>query len=103
MVRTRRFFFLKISDSWFDTRAFDNSASAITILHTDKNIDKKEFSFKIDSKTFHIDLSKTLEGIFSSFEPKSARYSIRKAERDGVIVKKADTAKEKNDFYLFCN
>ena len=101
MVRTRRFFLLKVSDYWFDADAFINSTSPISILHSNKELDKIRFSVKLNSKTFHLDLSPTTQEIFEAFEPKSARYPIRKAERDGVIVKKAETDKERNDFFLF--
>ena len=101
MVRTRRFFLLKLSDYWFDESAFDHSISAISTLQTHKKLDQNKFSFKINFKTFHIDLSKSLEDIFTSFEPKSARYPIRKAEKAGVIIKRAETEKEKKDFNLF--
>lgn len=56
---------------------------------------------KISYKTFLIDLSKTKEEIYSAFDYTGARYKINKALKSGVIVKRAETAAEKQKFYDF--
>jgi len=101
MIRTRRIFFIGIDDVWFDKPGFINSKKSISILHTQLEIERKKYSVRVIEKTFLIDLRHPIDKIFNAFEPKSARYPIRKAERDGIIVKKATTEKDRQDFISF--
>ncbi len=100
MKRTRRIFGLQAEDIWFEEEAFKNSRSFISILHSPKKVDQKGL-ITINEKTFLIDLTKPLEDIFSKFDKKSKRYAINKAERDGVTIHLASSAKEREDFYNF--
>lgn len=101
MIRARSIFFIGIDDIWFDKPGFVSSKRTISILHTQRGIERKKYSIRLIEKTFLIDLRHPIEEIFNSFDPKSARYPIRKAEKDGIVVKKATTEKEKKDFISF--
>ncbi len=90
-----------MDDVWFDESQFINSNKAISILHTPLRIERKSYSIQLLEKTFIIDLQNSIEKIFGSFESKSAKYPIRKAEKDGVVIKKAMTNEERAAFFYF--
>lgn len=48
-----------------------------------------------------LDISEEVEGIFSKFEYKSARYAINRAIRDGVKVYKIVTSEERSKYMEF--
>jgi lipid II:glycine glycyltransferase (peptidoglycan interpeptide bridge formation enzyme) len=84
-----------------DTEAYRKSPNSISLLRSHDELPEKEYFLKIGYKTFLIDLSKTKEAIYSAFDYTGARYKINKAQKKGVIVKKAETAAEKQKFYDF--
>lgn len=84
-----------------DKEAYLNSKNSISLLRTHDELPEKEYFLKIGYKTFIIDLNKTKEEIFSAFDYKGARYPINKTIKSGVVVKRAETAAEKQKFYDF--
>jgi len=100
MIRWRKILGIKIEDIWFNKRAFIESCSQLTIFHTQEKIQDKSLII-IKGKTFFIDLRLSLVEIFSAFDKKSVRYAIKKAERDGILIKKAVTSGEFSEFYNF--
>lgn len=107
MDRIKQIAFLKIYDVWFDFNKFKNSKYAITALHTNDRLEKKDYDFEQKTKTFLLDISASEEEIFSKFEYKSARYAINKAIRDGVKVYQIKSEDEKKKYLgfqkEFCN
>lgn len=101
MVRKKKVGFLSIADVWFDTAAFIDNKSAIAALHTNHTIDKAEYDFRLDAKTFLLDISGEKEDIFAKFEYKSARYAINKALKDGVQVYKVSSEQELEQYMEF--
>lgn len=101
MERIKRVGILNIYDIWFDTRLFEESNMPIVSLHTNDILDKKEFDFRLVNKTFLLDISDDNEKIFAKFDYKSARYAIKKAMRDGVIVKKISEISEYEQYLKF--
>lgn len=101
MERKKKVAFLTIHDVWFDTECFKQSKFAISALHTNDTLEKKDYDFKQSTKTFLLDISQEEETIFSKFEYKSARYAINKANRDGVTVHKIHTEEEKKQYMAF--
>lgn len=103
MERIKRVAFLKIHDIWFDEELFKRSKWAITALHTNAILDRKEYDFDQNTKTFLLDISEDIEKIFSKFEYKSARYAINKAVRDGVTVHQIESEAERKQYMEFQN
>jgi lipid II:glycine glycyltransferase (peptidoglycan interpeptide bridge formation enzyme) len=101
MERIKKIAFLTIKDIWFDTPVFLNSKCAITSLHTNDVLNKTDYDFKLDAKTFLLDISKDLDEVFANFEYKSARYAINKSIRDGVTVHKVTTPEEIKQYMEF--
>ncbi|MBT4338451.1 MAG: peptidoglycan bridge formation glycyltransferase FemA/FemB family protein [Bacteroidetes bacterium] len=101
MFRERKILWFTLFDYWFEVDNFINSSPALSILRTNKQLDKKQYSVKICEKTFLTDLSKTETEIFSSFKQKSAKYPIKKAEKIGVEVILALTIETKENFKKF--
>jgi lipid II:glycine glycyltransferase (peptidoglycan interpeptide bridge formation enzyme) len=101
MFRKRKILWFTLFDYWFEVDNFIKSDSALSILRTNKKLDKKQYSIKILERTFLADLTKTEEEIFSKFKQKSAKYPIKKAEKIGVEVIASQTAEEKEKFKSF--
>ena len=101
MHRKRKILWFSLIDYWFELDNFIKSNSSLSILRTNKKLDKRLYTLKILERTFLTDLSKTEEEIFSCFKQKSAKYPIKKAEKIGVEVVVAQTIEEKNKFRNF--
>lgn len=101
LVEKRKLLCFTLHYYWMDSTAFCRSKNLISLLRTHDELAEKEYLLKFRYKTFLIDLSKTRDEIFSAFEAKGARYKIRKALKDNVIVKMAETEEEKQKFYDF--
>lgn len=84
-----------------DTEAFRKSRRYISLLRSHEELPKKEYFLKIPYKTFLIDLSKSKDEIYSAFDYTGARYKINKALKNGVVVRRAETASEKQKFHDF--
>ena len=97
----RKLFFFTLHYYWMDKDAYLKSKNYISLLRTHDKLPEKEYFLELVYKTFLIDLSKTKEIIYSTFDYTGARYKINKALKSGVIVKRADTAAEKQQFYDF--
>jgi lipid II:glycine glycyltransferase (peptidoglycan interpeptide bridge formation enzyme) len=101
MERIKKVAFLSIHDIWFDTDCFKKSKRSITALHTNDVLNKDDYDFCQNNKTFILDISGEENDIFSKFEYKSARYAINKAIRDGVTVHKIISDTEKKQYMDF--
>lgn len=86
MIREKKIGLFKIEDIWFDNHAYLESRNGITILHSNDILDENTYDLVINDKTILVDLKRTEEEIFKSFDYKSARYRINRATRDGVQV-----------------
>lgn len=100
-IEKRKLLFLTINYYWMDTEAFLNSKHYITLLRSHSELPEKNYFLKYEYKTFLIDLAKTKEDIYSSFDYTGAKYKIRKALKSGIQVKLAKTAAENQQFYDF--
>lgn len=100
-VEKRRLFCFTLHYYWMDTAAFLKSTDFISLLRTHEELPENEYCLKIVYKTVLIDLSGTKEELYSAFDSKGASYPIRKAIKNGVIVKRAETAAEKETYYTF--
>ncbi len=101
MVRIKKIFFFSLVDIWFDTSAYTNARNIVSVLHTNQKLDTHLYSLVVKDKTLAIDLGQSLEKIFESFDAKSARYPIRKAEKDGITAMKAVSMENKDSFLNF--
>jgi len=100
-IERRKFSFLALVYYWLDTGAYLASKEPVALLRTHEQLPKHQYHLKFCYKTFLVDLSRSKEEIFSSFDATGARYKIRKAGRSGVKVREAATAAEKLRFYDF--
>jgi len=100
-VEKRKLFFFTLNYYWMDKDAYLKSKNFISLLRTHEKLPEKEYFLKIEYKTFLIDLIKTKQEIYSAFDYTGARYKINKALKNGIIVKRAETAAEKQQFYDF--
>lgn len=101
MIRDRKLFGVPLRDCWFDTAGFLASDTPLALLHTAERLDESSYTFAIAEETYSIDLAKSLDDLFAAFDKRSARYPIRKAERDGVTVALAETEEEAERFLRF--
>ena len=101
MPEKRKLLFFTINYYWMDKESFFRSNKYISLLRTHDELPQNEYQQKINYKTFLVDLSKTKEELFSSFDYKSARYPINRAVKSGVVVKPAEGAAEKREFFDF--
>ena len=101
MERVKKIAFLSIKDVWFDISSYLNSKYAITALHTNDIICKSEYDFKLNSKTFLLDISEDIEDIFAKFEYKSARYAIKKSIKDEVRISRVTKPDEIKQYMEF--
>lgn len=90
-------------DIWFDEESFNRAKEKIVILHSNTILDPSFYDYKITGKTFVIDLDRSKKEIFSSFDSKSCRYMIRRAQRDAVHVWKAESRPDKMLYLEFQN
>jgi hypothetical protein len=97
----RKLLFFTMNYYWMDQPSFAQSGNSISLLRTHHDLKRNEYHCKITYKTFLIDLSKSLDDIFSAFDAKAARPKIRKALRSGVTVKVAESVEEKQRFFDF--
>lgn len=100
MERIKKVFFFKIHDIWFDEEKYINSKHNIVILHSNVSMDL-QFQFKFVEHTFLLNIEEDQETIFKKFDYKSARYAINRAKRDGVVVKKIECDKERDEYIEF--
>lgn len=103
MFRYRKIGFITCLDIWYDEELFCSSKDYIKCLHENKQLDKKQYNFKLVEKSFLLDISRNIDDIFSGFSYKSCKYAINKAKRDGINVWKADTQNDKNAYKKFQN
>jgi len=104
MIRNRKILFWRLRDIWLDHNVFlEDKKSDIVILHSSKVLNKNKFNIIILKKTFTIDLSQSKNNLLKNFH-KTLRWSINKAKREHVDVKKIETKKNIDYFYkFFCN
>ena len=100
-VEKRRLLCFTLNYHWLDKPAYLKSTEQVVLLRSHEQLPRCDYHLRFRYQTFLIDLSQTLEDIYSAFHAKSARYSIRKAIRDGVVVKPAETTAEKLQFFEF--
>ena len=100
-VEKRRLLCFTLNYHWLDKPAYLKSTEQVVLLRSHEQLPRCDYHLQFRYQTFLIDLSQTLEDIYSAFHAKSARYSIRKAIRDGVVVKPAETTAEKLQFFEF--
>jgi lipid II:glycine glycyltransferase (peptidoglycan interpeptide bridge formation enzyme) len=86
---------------WMDKKSFLKSMNYISLLRTHEELPRSQYDQKIRYTTFLVDLSKSKEELFASFDYTSARYKINKAVKNGVVVRQAVGADEKRRFYDF--
>jgi lipid II:glycine glycyltransferase (peptidoglycan interpeptide bridge formation enzyme) len=55
--------------------------------------------YKSKSHTISVSLSQDIDGLFKNLEKKSARWGVKKAEKEGVRVEEGHLAGEIKDFY----
>ena len=101
MVEKRKLLFFTINYYWMDKESFLKSNNGVSLLRTHDELPQVEYQQQIKYKTFLLDLSKTKKELFSSFDYKSARYTINRAVKSGVVVKLAEGAAERRRFYDF--
>lgn len=95
MQRIKKVGFTRMRDIWFDEESFSSAKEKIVVLHSNTILDSSLYDYKMTGKTFVIDLSRDKEEIFASLDSKSCRYMIRRAQRDGIHVWKAESRSEK--------
>lgn len=94
-IDTRRFF-LKSKKIWFADYPYDiRGYTYITFWECKNKVDMAGFR-REEHTTLVIDLTKDLDAIWDNMDKKSCRYGIRRARRDGVIVK---TNQNFSEFY----
>ncbi len=101
MQRLKKVAFLTINDIWFDSELYEISNSSIVALHTNDELGKESYNFRLITQTFLLNISEDIDKIFAKFDYKSARYAINKAIREGVVVKKAIEKKELEQYMEF--
>lgn len=92
-----------MEDIWFDDARFIASNKGIQILHSNAELNEKEYDFVLGGKTFVLDISKPENEIWLKLENKSCRYAINRALRYGVTVKKVESEEERNKYLDFQN
>ncbi len=100
-VEKRKLFFFTLHYYWMNKEAYLQSRHSISLLRSHDELPENEYFLKIGYKTFLVNLSKSKEDIYSSFDYTGARYKINKAQKSGVIVRRAETPAEKRQFYDF--
>lgn len=101
MERIKKVGFLSIHDIWFDNQRFFESDSKICALHTNDHIDKTRYDFRLDTKTFLLDISKEPDELFKGNAFRAVRHSINKAVKDGIIVRKVENDTEIETYLSF--
>jgi len=101
MYRYKKIGFVKILDIWFDTGRYLSEEYNIKILHSNDKLHQEYYDFKLNTKTFLLDISKDKKDIMAGFDNKSCRYCINKAMRDEVRVWKAFEREDRTKYLLF--
>lgn len=101
MIRQKKIFIFSIQDNWFEDDKFLTEKYPLTILHSNHILPEKDYDFQLSSYTFLLDIGLEKEEIFKKFDYKSARYSINKAIKENVDVRKVETVEEFEKFYTF--
>jgi hypothetical protein len=79
----------KIKEIWFADMPEDIRGYDLLIFRAVRDKFDKEGFFRRDLATFSIDLNQSLDDIWKKMEDKSCRYSIKRAQREGVVVRLA--------------
>lgn len=101
MIREKKIAFIKMQDIWFDTEQFRKGSGGIHVLHSNDELTKEDYDFRLGGKTFLLDISESLDDVFKRFDYKSCRYCINRAKRDGVEVWKAESQEEIQTYLKF--
>jgi hypothetical protein len=101
MAEKRKLLFFTLNYYWMDRESFLKSREYISLLRTHEELPQHQYSHKITYQTFVIDLNRSREELFSALDYKSARYTIKRALKSGVVVKVAKDQAEKRRFYDF--
>jgi len=87
IIITKREAIFKIKQIWFSDSIFDvKDCDVVIFLNCKKKFEVKGFRCQ-ESLTSIIDLSLSLDEIWRRMDKKSCRYAIKRAEREGVIIK----------------
>jgi len=97
----RTLFVFNVYYYWFDEDAFKESTKIFSILKTHRLIPSKDYSFKIDHKSFITDLSKTEDELILLIKSRTRNIIRNKAKELKLVVEKATEKEEKEQFYLF--
>lgn len=97
----RKLLCFTLSYYWMDPTAWAASASGIALLRSCEELPERRYSLRITYKTFLVDLAQSKEEIFARFDYTRAVCPIRKASKAGVVVRRAETAAEKERYYEF--
>lgn len=77
----------KMKQIWFAQQPYDVDGVGRIIFRDCKNkVNAPGFSFD-EFTTLVVDLTRELDGIWADMDKSSCRYAIRRAERDGIVVK----------------
>lgn len=100
-AEARKLLFFTINYYWMDQESFLRSDNGISLLRTHDKLPQGAYQQKIRYQTFLLDLSKSKEELFASFDYTRARYPINKALKSGVVVRLAQDPAQKRTFYDF--
>jgi hypothetical protein len=95
-LETRRYWF-KTKRIFFSHRPFDVTGCHCVVFHAAKSKADAAGFQRASGTTLVIDLTQELDTIWKKMSKKSARYSIKRAQRDGVRVKLNDNYDEFKD------
>ncbi|MBI5873360.1 MAG: hypothetical protein HZB36_04365 [Candidatus Omnitrophica bacterium] len=88
----------RIKEIWFADDLYDRKDCDLLIFRaTRRKIERPGF-LRNDLATLTIDLTQPLETIWKKMDEKSCRYSIKRAEREGILVRQA-VFKDYKKFY----
>lgn len=101
MERTKKIAFIKMHDIWFNKSTYLTSNATICALHTNEVLDKSMYDFRLDTKTFLLDISKDPENLFVGKKFGPVRHAINKAIKDGIKVRRVETEEEIDQYLTF--
>jgi lipid II:glycine glycyltransferase (peptidoglycan interpeptide bridge formation enzyme) len=70
-----------------------------TFFNSNEENFKKAGFYKVDNHTVSIQLSPSLEDLFNNLEKKSARWGVKKAEKEGIKVEQSYLKNDLGEFY----
>lgn len=101
LVEERRLFGLPIYYYWMDTAAFLESKQFVSLLRTHEELPEHAYDLRIGYKTFLVDLNRSTDEIFAGFDYTRAVCPIKKAAKHGIVIKQAETDREKERYFEF--